>query len=651
MRRIRYILLELAVLAFAGIQAQNNGTGSSMKPVDTAHFYMKHSYDVLKYRLNVDLYHCYPNPFSTAFPATEVITFKVDSALNSIRLNAVNTSIEVDSVWGAASSFIHNSDTLTIMLGHIYQPGDEVSISIAYHHKNVADHAVYSNGGFVFTDTPPEGARKWFPCWDRPSDKALLDLTAKVPLNVKLGSNGSLADSLIQGDTIYYHWISRDPVATYLMTMTSKTDFAMDIIYWHKLYHPADSIPARFYFQSWQIPDSIEAAIGTMTDFYSSLFGEYPFEKIGFATLNGLFPWGGMENQTMINLTTNGWQEGLVSHEFSHQWFGDLITCGTWADIWLNESFGTYCESLWLGHKSGNLAYKNHLDSQANYYLANNPGFAIYNPSWAIHTPAVNQLYNSAVVYDKGACVLHQLRYVIGDSAFFQLLKAYATDTNFMFKNAVTPDFIAKANEISGTDLGWFFDEWLSQPNHPIYSNSYEIQDIGAGEWNLQLLLSQTQTNAVFFKMPIQVRVVFTDSTDTVLRVMHDTNHQFFEFVFSKEPAYPVFDPYRNILLKKATTTLGINPLPDNTGFRLFQNEPNPFKNTTTIKYQLPVLSSVSITVMDSYGREVLPEFTRQNDAGIFNYTITGKNLSPGIYFYKLEAGKFNETRRMIVIE
>ena len=174
---------------------------------------------------------------------------------------------------------------------------------------------------------------------------------------------------------------------------------------------------------------------------------------------------------------------------------------------------------------------------------------------------------------------------------------------------------------------------------------------MGAGEWNLQLLLSQTQTNTIFFKMPIQVRVVFADSTDTVIRIFHDTNHQFFEFVFSKQPTDFIFDPNRNILLKKDTTTLGIPHLPDNTGFRLFQNEQNPFKSTTTLKYQLPVPSSVRITVIDSYGREILPEFTRQNDAGIFNYTITGKTLSPGIYFYKLEAGKFNETRRMIVIE
>jgi aminopeptidase N len=552
------VLLGLAVLAFAGSQAQNSIPGSSGKPVDTAHFYMKHSYDVLKYRLFVDLYNCYSKPFSPAFPAFAVITFKVDSTLNIIHLNAVNTSLRIDSVGLAAISFLHSADMLTIRLNRTYQPGEAVKVKIYYHHKNVMDHAVYSDGGFFYTDNPPEGARKWFPCWDRPSDKALFELTAKVPYHVKLGSNGRLADSLVKGDTVYYHWISRDPVATYLMTITSKIDFNLDIVYWHKLVHPADSIPVRFYFQSGQIPDSIEAVIKPMTDFYSRLFGEYPFEKIGFATLNGSFQWGGMENQTMINLTTNGWKEGLVSHEFSHQWFGDLITCGTWADIWLNEGFGTYCESLWLEHKYGNSAYRNHLESEANYYLDKNPGFAIYNPSWAIHTPDINMLYNSFVIYDKGACVLHQLRYVTGDSMFFRLLKAYSTDTTLMFKNAVTNDFINKANEITGTDMGWFFDEWLFHPNHPLYSNTYEIRETGDGKWNLKLLLSQYQTNTVFYKMPIEVRVVFTDSTDTVIRVMNDRNHQLFGFNFSKKPIYLVFDPYRNILLKLAVTEQGI---------------------------------------------------------------------------------------------
>jgi aminopeptidase N len=636
------------------------GTGSCLVTVnaiampgtftDTSHYYMKHSYDVLKYTLNMDLYHCYQLPFPRTFKATEIIDFRVDSALNEIKLNARSGSLQVDSVQMAATSFSHSTDTLKVFLDRTYQPGETVSVKIYYQHKSVYDNGFYSSGGFVFTDSPPEGARKWFPCWDRPSDKALTDITVKVPLDVRLGSNGRLADSIISADTLYYHWVSRDPMSTYLVTITSKAGFNLNITYWHLLNHPEDSIPARFYFQPGQFPDSMETMVNRLTTFYSQRFGEYPFEKIGFATLNSAFPWGGMENQTMINLMTNGWQEGLISHEFSHQWFGDLITCGTWADVWLNEGFATYCESLWLEHTGGYAAYKNHLDPQADVYLSEKPAWAIYTPSWAIHTPVTNTLYNSALVYDKAACVLHQLRYVLGDSTFFNLLHDYATDTSFMFKNAVTADFVAKACAISGKDLHWFFDEWIYHPYHPVYSNSYEIQDMGAGIWDLKLLLVQTQINTCFFKMPVQILVHFADQSDTVFQVMNDTNNQFFEFSFIRQPTDIVFDPLRNILLKVATTELGIDPKQKDPGFRLYQNEPNPFRNYTTIRYQLSKPASIRISVLDSFGKEVLKPMTRKCESGDYTYQVSVKNLSPGVYYYKMEAGTFNETRKMVII-
>jgi len=551
MKQIRFFLWGLLVFAFpAGLKA-NRHISTSGPLTDTAHFYMKHSYDVLKYSLSVDLYSCYEKPFSLAFPANETILIKVDSTLNSFRLNAVNASLQIDFVGLAARSFIHKADTLVLLLDHSYQPGDSVSVRIFYHHKNVTDHAVYSSEGCIFTDNPPEGARKWFPCWDRPTDKALVELTARVPRNVKLGSNGSLADSITLGDTTIYHWISKDPMATYLVTIASKTDFLLKVGYWHKLYHPTDSIPVRFYYQPGQNPDSIAESIGRITDFFSRLFGEYPFEKIGFATLDHSFPWGGMENQTMINLTTNGWHEKLVCHEFAHQWFGDLITCGTWADIWLNESFATYCEYLWLEHKTGKAVADLQIERQADYYLANNPGFPVYTPNWAIYTPDANQLYSSSVEYYKGACILQQLRYVMGDSAFFHLLKDYTSDTSLRFKNAVTVDFISKAIKISGTDLHWFFDEWLYHPNHPVYENSYVIRESGAGKWKLKLTLSQVQTNTPFYKMPVEVMVYFKDATTKLERVFNDRNDQSFEFDYTKQPLKVIFDPYRKILLKE----------------------------------------------------------------------------------------------------
>jgi aminopeptidase N len=638
------LLLSLKVIAFTP------PVGSSVS-VDTAHYYMKHSYDVVKYKLDIDIYHCYPSPYLRDFTAVEIITFKVDSALNSIKLNAINSSLTIDSVKLNAVSFTHLSDTLKILLNRTFQPGEVLDIKIFYKHKNVYDHGFYASGGYVFTDTPPEGSRKWFPCWDRPSDKALLDLTAKVPATVKLGSNGTLADSVHIADTIWYHWISRDPISTYLITITSKLNFDLNIIYWHLPDNPNDSIPIRFYFKSPENPMAMEQVIIPMSTFYSEKFGVYPFEKIGFATLSSAFPWGGMENQTMINLQSNGWQEGLISHEFSHQWFGDLITCGTWADVWLNESFGTYCESLWLEHTTGYSAYKSHLDAEANQYLGANPGLPIYNPLYAIHTPDPNTLYSTSLVYNKGACVLHQLRYILGDSIFFQLIHSYATDTNFIFKNAVTDDFVQKANQVSGQDLTWFFHEWIYSRDHPEYHNTYEFQDIGNGKWNVKFLLTQTQDQTVFFKMPVQLQVQFTDLTDTLIQVLNDVDDQVFEFTFSREPKSVVFDPYRNILLKQATTILGIHDKKKLKGYQLEQNVPNPFRNSTVIKYQVPKPSAVKISVFDSAGNLIESLVNRNHESGKYSLQFDRKSLSPGVYLYKMESGNFNDSRRMVIVK
>ena len=223
-----------------------NFTYSSINSVHTP----KHKFDVLDYKLNVDIYNSFLSPYPKSFTGSVIIKFRVDTALNSITLNAVNTSLQINTVSMAGVSFTHADNTLTVNLDRTYNPNEIANVKIDYQHLNVIDHAYYTGSGFVFTDSPPEGARKWIPCWDRPSDKATLDLTAKVPLNAKFGSNGRLVDSLITGDTVYYHWVSSDPVATYLMVLTGKMNYNLDIVYWPKLSNPNDSIPARFYFNS-----------------------------------------------------------------------------------------------------------------------------------------------------------------------------------------------------------------------------------------------------------------------------------------------------------------------------------------------------------------------------------------------------------------
>ena len=154
-----------------------------------------HSFDVLDYKLDLDIYNCFISPYPKSFKGSVIITFKVDSILNSISLNAVNTSLIIDSVRLAGVSFSHSSNILTISLDRTYVIGETAQIKIYYRHNNVTDNAFYVSSGMVFTDCEPEGARKWFPSWDKPSDKATVELRAKTPATVKLGSNGRLADS------------------------------------------------------------------------------------------------------------------------------------------------------------------------------------------------------------------------------------------------------------------------------------------------------------------------------------------------------------------------------------------------------------------------------------------------------------------------
>ena len=516
-----------------------------------------HKFDVLDYKIYVDIRSCFISPYPKNFDGNVTVKFRVDSALNSIQLNAVNTSIVVSSVSMSGVSFSHTSNILTVNLDRTYNPGEIAEVKINYSHQNVTDNAFYASSGFVFTDCEPEGARKWFPCWDKPSDKATLDLTARVPGNVRLGSNGRLNDSTVTGDTIYYHWISSDPIATYLMVMSAKVNYNLNITYWPRPSNPSILVPIRFYYNSGENITATKTRVYNMMTHMSEKFGEYPFEKNGFATLGSQFQWGGMENQTLTSLCTNCWSENIISHEMGHQWYGDLVSPATWADIWLNEGFATYSEAIWFEYNGGYTSYKNDINANATYYLNNNPGWPIYNPQWAITTPPTNTLFNTAITYYKGACVLHMLRYTLGDSLFFSFTKSYAMDSlsGFKHNSAATDDVTAKLSSVAGQDMSWFINQWVKEPNHPTYQNNYNINSLGGGNWRLRFTTNQTQVNTPFHKMPLNLRVSFTTGSDSTFRVMNDVNNQSFAFNFTRQPTALVFDPGNDIVLKTATTT------------------------------------------------------------------------------------------------
>jgi aminopeptidase N len=608
-----------------------------------------HSFDVLKYTLNLDIWHCFQTPYHKDYTASVKIQFRADSLISNLILNASVFSLQIDSVRLAGVGFTRSGDILSIALDQSYSAGQIAEVMIYYHHNNVVDNAFNVSGGMVFTDCEPEGARHWFPCWDSPSDKALLELTAKVPANVKLGSNGRLADSTLTADTLYYHWISADNVATYLVVMSSKVNYKLDIIYWHKLSNPSDSIPIRFYYNPNEDPSNIESIIDSMTTYYSRNWCEHPFEKNGFATLNNLFAWGGMENQTLTSLCPGCWDVDMVSHEFSHQWYGDMITCATWADIWLNEGFATWSEGFWVESSGGYTDYLQKMQYFASQYLAGNPGWPISIPDWAIHTPSVDTLFDWEITYCKGAGVLHQLRYVLGDSLFFRVLQTYCADTNYKFKSATISDFNQEVNTVTGRDYGWFFNEWIYEPNHPVYYNTYDFKNLGGGNWQVDFYARQTQTNPPFFKMPLEVKIQFTDNSDTLIRVSNDFNGQAYLWVFNKEPQTFTFDPDDEIVLKRSTTIVGVPEKKDQSGMTLDQNSPNPASAQTRISFTLDRPMEIRLDILNPLGIVVMQPLSGNLETGSHSVEVNCSVLPSGVYFYRLRSENVNCMKKMVI--
>ncbi len=662
-RILTSLFLALAMLLSVQVNAQENthlrgcemcSKGKQMRPEPLIPELRspnspRHKYDVLNYELDLDIFHCYASPYPKNFQATCLITFRVDSTLNSIQLDADNTSLQIVSAGMNATSFSHEDNILTVNLDRTYHNGDTAYVFLNYNHLNVIDYAFNVGNGFVFTDCEPEGARKWFPCYDKPSDKATLSLRAKVPVNVKLGSNGSLADSVVVADSLWYTWVSRDPIATYIMVLTSRVNYNLDIVYWQKPGPPFDVIPFRFYYNPGENPGPIKQMIVPLADFYYSLFGDHPFEKDGFATLNPQFQWGGMENQTLTSLCQGCWYSSLIAHEFAHQWFGDMITCATWSDLWLNEGFATYIEALWTGEVDGEQAYINELEGNASYYLSANPGWPISDPDWATNPPGNNVLFNYAITYMKGSCVLYMYRYVVGDDLFFSSLYDYANDTeNFRYQSATIPDFIDKMNQSTGQDLNWFFEEWLYQPNHPVYDNTYSFENMGGGMWNVHFYTEQIQTNTDFFTMPLELRISFSDASDTIVQVMNDVNGQGFTFQFDKRPVSLTFDPDNQIILKQATTVVATETQAIKRTF-LYQPEPNPAGYTTVIPFDLGKAGDVKLILLDLAGKQLYFTHLKNLSAGSHKHSIDLSGFSSGTYIVTMESAGGSVSSKLMI--
>ncbi|MBX7047071.1 MAG: M1 family metallopeptidase [Ignavibacteria bacterium] len=514
--------------------------------------------DVLSYSLNLDFTNNFKQNASYVFNGNEVIKIKAVNEISSFTINANNVSLKIEGVSIAGKSFVHEKDEVKINLDRTYQTGEEFEIGISYSHKNFFDTAFYVGKGIIYTDCEPDGARCWFPCKDYPNDKALFEIRGKVPANVLLGSNGMLIDSVSDGKFTTYTWREDYPMATYLAVVAASENYILNVIEWKNPYNEK-IIPIRFYYKKTDEKGKVYfmmERVPMMMNFFSEMFGSYPFDKLAFATVDNQFPWGGMENQTFITLCVNCYNDDLLAHELAHHWFGDLISPTQWSDLWLNEGFATYCETLWSEHTDGKARYRslNKFTAEEYFLTSPKPPRAIYNKEWDSQLPDGKTLFDVAMTYNKSAAVLYMLRYVLGDSLFFSSIKKYATNPELMYGNISTDEFIKLMSEYSGKDLTWFFEQWLYRPNHPVYSNRYEIVKDG-DNWKVNLKVSQTQREE-FFKMPVEFKIYF-QKENKIVRLQNDYNNQTFELSYKEKPVMVEFDPNNEIILKRAKTVQG----------------------------------------------------------------------------------------------
>lgn len=602
-------------------------------------------FDVTYYKLDLRLS---TSPNNLTGSVTMVARCIVDN-LASITLDLMN-SLRVDSVLvgGTPVSVAQQPASFIVSLNRTYTRGETITAVIYYHgvpgssgFGSFAFSTTTTGSPWVWSLSEPYGAKDWWPSKDHPGDKAdSVDVWVTCDGSFKVGSQGRLVDVVQNPDGTKTHkWQHRYPIATYLVSIAVAN--YSQVSGWFR-YSPTDSMLVLNYC----LPDFLSSAISSipqtvdMLRIYSDLFGLYPFytEKYGHSQ----FGWGGgMEHQTMTSLGNFG--ENLVAHELAHQWFGDMITMRTWPDIWLNEGFATYCVALYQERKYGQSAYRSYMNGQISSARSAVGSISVQD------TSNVGRLFNGALVYSKGATVLHMLRHVMGDSLFFRAMYQYASDPQFRFKTASTRDFQSVCEKVFGESLAYFFDEWIYGEKYPSYQYQWEtIQD--GSRYRVRITISQTTgtSTPVCFTMPLDLRLTGV-GLDTTITVFNNTQIQTLMFGLPKEPSAVQLDP-NNWILKDATSVLA-------TQFTLLQNYPNPFSSSTVIPFELPSASAVRLEVFNSLGELVQTLAShKMYEAGRHAVQFSplnrdGTPLPSGVYYCRLSvSGAPLQVRKMVYL-
>ena len=500
-----------------------------------------------------------------SFTGTAVNTLTpLKGALPVIRLNCgLRLKIQSCVVDGQETPYTRVGDWLNIRPASPIAPNTVTAVTIRYTgtDQNAASFGA-GEGGFhwissdasdpdhvgFWTQGESDGNRNWAPTWDYPNDFATTEITVTVPTAWTVVGNGvKVSDTTDDQDrTRTVHWSMEQPHATYLLALVGGP-FDTQADKWQ-------NVPLLYVVPKGKgnlIPASF-GDTGDMLSFYSQMTGvKFPWVKYA---QNAMYDFGGgMENVTSTTLGANSLTDArsgfrgmasLNSHELAHQWFGDYVTCKSWSDVWLNESFATFFQFLYFEHSRGKNAYDREVNNATQTYLAEARRYK--RPIVTNIYPNPDAMFDSHA-YPKGGTVLHTLRRNLGDKAFFAGINLYLTRN--AHKPVDTGDLIAAMSGASGKDLKPFFDQWVYKPGHPVLNYSW---DYDTAHKEVLLTVQQQQDTSdgtpLYTIVNAQAGMVIGGKMVRVPAPLSGQVEQIFHLPAATRPETVLFDPDHDFL-------------------------------------------------------------------------------------------------------
>lgn len=551
-KRISAAVILAALFLVTGVAAQSRPEFNRKHNYDVQHYLIRSSFDRTKMEVIGDT----------------TITLKPLAAnLSAIELDQVGLNFKKVTLdpSGAELKLRTSTDKIYVTLDKPYGPDDTISIRLTYTalkpKKGVYFVAPLLEGGAerrsaqIWTQGEPDEHRHWFPSFDFPSDKATSEQILTAEKGFTVIANGDLIDKTENSDgTVSWRYKMTVPHSSYLISFAigkyvKVEEKYKDIPLGYYVYPGTEAIVPKAYGNTKEMMRIFEELTGV----------PYPYNKYD-QTMVSAFTFGGMENITATTMADTeimaanvefmrGNVEDLVSHELAHSWFGNLVTCKNWAELWLNEGFATFMEAAYREKKYGRKDYLRMVENDAEEFRTEDAILTKSNGLFNLDAGNVAALFDHAgVTYSKGGAVIHMLREQVGDEKFWKAINTYLN--RHKFGSVESSDLQKVMEETSGQDLAWFFGQWVYGTGYPKLT--------ATPVWNdrtktLSITVNQIQKpsklTAAAFRMPMDVELKI--GGESVIERMEVTKRsQVFTFKLSSKPTSVHFDSEMKIPVK-----------------------------------------------------------------------------------------------------